>query len=63
MCDDIQFGIVSGGIGCGLRGFAGTYTNIEKYYEFIYHTIGGSSSVSLLNLPKLLLFIVINFMQ
>lgn len=47
MCDNIQFGIVSGGHGCGLKGFAGTYTNLQKYADFIEKTISAATCKSL----------------
>lgn len=35
----VQCGIVSHGIGCGRKGFAGIYTDVSKYVDWVANTM------------------------
>lgn len=39
MCGNQQAGIVSGGLGCGIKGLAGTYTRVAAFDDFIFRTL------------------------
>lgn len=50
MCGNIQVGIISRGIGCGMEGVAGSYTRVEFYSSFISYAIAEDETKSLSNI-------------
>lgn len=44
MCGNVQYGITSGGYGCGLPNMPGIYMRVDKYLDFIQQAVKNKSN-------------------
>lgn len=58
MCGEIQYGITSEGIGCGVEGIPGSYVTIKKYTRFIEHIMTNEAVTFFISRPLYIIIIL-----
>lgn len=61
MCGEIQHGITSEGIGCGIEAVPGSYVTVQKYSRFIEDTMTNETVTFLISRPLCIITILFRF--